>query len=63
MATPLTSSQKAVVETKLAEAELEIQKIRLMCQSNAPTEFDTPIDTAITAAKAALDAVNAQVDA
>ena len=63
MATPLTTDQKAVVETQLAVAELEIQKIRLMLQSNEPTEFDSAVDTAIAAVATALGLVATAVDA
>lgn len=62
MAIPLTPSQKDVFEDKLAEAELEIQKIRLHAESNR-TAATAAIATAVTAAKAALDAAQAQVDA
>lgn len=62
MAIPLTASQKDVFEDKLAEAEDEIRKIRLLAQAN-DSGNDTAVATAVTAAKAALDAAQAQVDA
>lgn len=62
MALPPTASQKDVIEDKLAEAELEIRKIRQEV-AGSTTGAGARIDTAITAAKAALDAANAQIDA
>lgn len=64
MALPLTPSQKDVFEDKLAEAEAQIELIRLLAtnlQSNSGNS--TAIDTAVTAAKAAIDAAKAQKDA
>lgn len=62
MALPLTASQKDVFEDKLAEAEDEIRKIRVLAQGNT-TGASAAIDTAVTAAKAAIDAAKAQKDA
>ena len=57
MALPLTASQKDVFEDKLREAEAEIQKIRKLALSNS-TGAAAAINTAVTAAKAAIDAAD-----